>query len=60
MRLLVTGCHDRRYSVDDRKIRELGYAPRVPFPGGLARTVDWYRDNPQWWKPLRQELSAAA
>ncbi|MEU5959008.1 dTDP-glucose 4,6-dehydratase [Streptomyces sp. NPDC047525] len=52
--------HDRRYSVDDRKIRELGYAPRVSFAGGLARTVDWYRDNPQWWKPLRQELSAAA
>ncbi|GHI04289.1 dTDP-glucose 4,6-dehydratase [Streptomyces cellostaticus] len=52
--------HDRRYSVDDSKLRELGYAPRVSFPDGLARTVDWYRDNPQWWKPLRRALSAAA
>ncbi|KUM95980.1 dTDP-glucose 4,6-dehydratase [Streptomyces yokosukanensis] len=52
--------HDRRYSVDDSKIRELGYAPRVCFQDGLARTVDWYRDNPQWWKPLRQPVPAAA
>ncbi|WP_372349330.1 dTDP-glucose 4,6-dehydratase [Streptomyces sp. KL116D] len=51
--------HDRRYSVDDSRIRELGYAPRVPFAEGLARTVDWYRDNPQWWKPLRHEPTAA-
>ncbi|NEB79072.1 dTDP-glucose 4,6-dehydratase [Streptomyces sp. SID14478] len=50
--------HDRRYSVDDRKLRALGYAPRVPFRDGLARTVEWYRDHPQWWKPLRQELAA--
>ncbi|MEU0742874.1 dTDP-glucose 4,6-dehydratase [Streptomyces sp. NPDC006134] len=52
--------HDRRYSVDDSRIRELGYAPRVPFREGLARTVDWYRDHPQWWKPLRHGPSAAA
>ncbi|NGO67562.1 dTDP-glucose 4,6-dehydratase [Streptomyces boncukensis] len=43
--------HDLRYSLDDSKIREeLGYAPRVAFEGGLARTVAWYRDNPGWWK----------
>ncbi|MEV7019819.1 dTDP-glucose 4,6-dehydratase [Streptomyces sp. NPDC093991] len=52
--------HDRRYSVDDSKLRDLGYAPRVPFQEGLARTIDWYRDNPQWWKPLRRALAAAA
>ncbi|MCP9943690.1 dTDP-glucose 4,6-dehydratase [Streptomyces somaliensis] len=45
--------HDRRYSTDDTRIRtELGYAPRWSFPEGLARTVAWYRDHPQWWKPL--------
>lgn len=47
--------HDRRYSVDCAKIRtELGYAPRVDFATGLADTVRWYRDNRDWWEPLRE------
>jgi dTDP-glucose 4,6-dehydratase len=46
--------HDRRYSVDWSKIAaELGYAPRVAFDDGLAATVQWYRDNTQWWTPLK-------
>jgi len=45
--------HDRRYSVDDTKLRALGYAPRVSFRQGLAQTVQWYRDNPDWWRALR-------
>ncbi|MGP3922534.1 dTDP-glucose 4,6-dehydratase [Streptomyces sp. 8N616] len=46
--------HDLRYSLDDTKIREqLGYAPRIPFDQGLAGTVDWYRDNPGWWKAVK-------
>ncbi len=46
--------HDRRYSVDDAKIRaELGYAPQVAFAAGLADTIAWYRDNRQWWEPLQ-------
>jgi dTDP-glucose 4,6-dehydratase len=45
--------HDRRYSLDFTKIRdELGYRPSVPFEEGLARTVEWYRDNRWWWEPL--------
>jgi dTDP-glucose 4,6-dehydratase len=45
--------HDLRYSLDYTKIREeLGYAPRIDFDAGLADTVAWYRDNPEWWKPL--------
>ncbi|SBT42824.1 dTDP-glucose 4,6-dehydratase [Micromonospora auratinigra] len=45
--------HDLRYAVDDTKIRtQLGYAPQHPFADGLAGTVDWYRDHPDWWKPL--------
>ncbi|QEU94713.1 dTDP-glucose 4,6-dehydratase [Streptomyces kanamyceticus] len=35
--------HDRRYCVDDGKLRGLGYRPRVPFARGLAETIDWYR-----------------
>ncbi len=45
--------HDHRYSVDCTKIGALGYRPRVTFEDGLARTVQWYRDNPSWWEPLR-------
>nr|WP_062338468.1 dTDP-glucose 4,6-dehydratase [Herbidospora sakaeratensis] len=45
--------HDRRYSLDDTRLRALGYAPRWTFEQGLADTVAWYRDNPTWWKPLR-------
>ncbi|WP_214103443.1 dTDP-glucose 4,6-dehydratase [Acrocarpospora catenulata] len=45
--------HDRRYSLDDSRLRALGYAPQVGFEEGLAATVQWYVDNPSWWKPLR-------
>ena len=46
--------HDLRYSVDISKIRgELGYEPLVPFEQGLADVVQWYRDNRDWWEPLK-------
>ena len=46
--------HDRRYCVDITKIsRELGYSPEVPFSMGLADVVQWYRDNREWWEPLK-------
>jgi dTDP-glucose 4,6-dehydratase len=45
--------HDRRYALDDSALRTLGYAPRTPFSVGLAATVQWYRDNRQWWEPLK-------
>ncbi|MCN9244369.1 dTDP-glucose 4,6-dehydratase [Streptomyces sp. RY43-2] len=52
--------HDLRYSLDGGKIaRELGYRPRVDFAEGLARTVRWYRDNRNWWKPLKPASRAA-
>jgi dTDP-glucose 4,6-dehydratase len=45
--------HDQRYALDDDRIRrELGYRPRVDFDAGLAATVQWYRDNAEWWRPL--------
>jgi dTDP-glucose 4,6-dehydratase len=46
--------HDLRYSVDWSKInRELGYVPQVKFEDGLRETIQWYRDNEAWWKPLK-------
>jgi dTDP-glucose 4,6-dehydratase len=45
--------HDRRYSLGSAKLRALGWEPAVGFGPGLARTVDWYRDNARWWEPIR-------
>ncbi len=45
--------HDRRYSLSCDKLSALGWEARVRFSEGLARTVDWYRDNGWWWEPIR-------
>jgi len=46
--------HDLRYSVDWTKInRELSYEPQIKFEDGLKETIQWYRDNEAWWKPLK-------
>ncbi|MEU8343936.1 dTDP-glucose 4,6-dehydratase [Spirillospora sp. NPDC048832] len=52
--------HDRRYSLDDGRLRALGYAPRVAFGDGLAATVRWYAGNRAWWEPLKEHLASAA
>ncbi|GAB3669841.1 dTDP-glucose 4,6-dehydratase [Actinocorallia lasiicapitis] len=46
--------HDRRYSLDDAKLRALGYRPEISFADGLAETVAWYRENRAWWEPLKR------
>jgi dTDP-glucose 4,6-dehydratase len=51
--------HDLRYAIDPSRIRdELGWQPSVTLEQGLARTVDWYLANEDWWRPLleRQAL----
>jgi dTDP-glucose 4,6-dehydratase len=45
--------HDRRYSLNDSRLRAMGYAPRTGFDEGIAATVQWYADNPSWWKHLK-------
>jgi dTDP-glucose 4,6-dehydratase len=43
--------HDRRYAIDDAKIRaELGYLPERRFEEGLAATIRWYIDHEGWWR----------
>jgi dTDP-glucose 4,6-dehydratase len=48
--------HDRRYAVDWSKIkRELGWEPEFGFDEWLVKTVEWYKENEWWWKPLKEE-----
>lgn len=47
--------HDRRYALDTSKLRSLGWAPQVDFVAGLAETVDWYRKNEAWWRPIKEQ-----
>ena len=46
--------HDRRYALTSEKLmRETGWQPEVDFLAGLARTVEWYRDNQEWVSRVR-------
>ncbi len=45
--------HDRRYSVDIGKITELGWRKERTLDEALEETVQWYRDNEWWWRPLK-------
>ncbi|NNE51590.1 MAG: dTDP-glucose 4,6-dehydratase [Sulfitobacter sp.] len=46
--------HDLRYAIDPSRIREeLGWRPSVTLEEGLARTVQWYLDNEDWWRALQ-------
>jgi dTDP-glucose 4,6-dehydratase len=44
--------HDRRYSLDTSKIRNLGWRPKHMFEEALRETVEWYIRNEWWWKSL--------
>lgn len=44
--------HDKRYSIDARKIKELGFAPTLSFDQRLRETIEWYVGNAWWWTPL--------
>lgn len=52
--------HDLRYAIDASKIRsELGWQPKYTnFREGLAATIKWYQDNPDWWKPQKAATEA--
>ena len=44
--------HDFRYSLDCEKIRRLRWKAKVDFEEGLQKTIDWYRANEWWSRPL--------
>jgi len=45
--------HDRRYSLSAARLQALGWQAAVDFDEGIERTVTWYRENEQWWAPIR-------
>lgn len=45
--------HDRRYAIDSSKIQnELGWKPSFEFEDAMARTIDWYLQNKNWWERI--------
>ncbi len=52
--------HDRRYAIDSTKLRnELGWQPQhTNFEEGLAQTIQWYKDNEEWWRPAKEATEA--
>ncbi len=46
--------HDRRYALNDSKLRKLGFKFQYPFEKALKETIDWYKTCPSWWKPLKE------
>lgn len=48
--------HDRRYAVDWTKLHtQLGWSPTVTLEEGIVKTVEWYKANEAWWKPLKSQ-----
>jgi len=46
--------HDRRYAINPTLIeQELGWRPQETWESGLAKTIEWYRENPVWIERTR-------
>ena len=52
--------HDLRYAIDSTRLRtELGWEPQYrDFRSGLQATIDWYKANEDWWRPMKAETEA--
>ena len=45
--------HDRRYSLNSKKLENIGWIPKHNFEEAIKITIDWYKQNDDWWKPLK-------
>lgn len=45
--------HDQRYAIDCTKLQKLGWKPKHTFESALAKTINWYKANPDWWATRR-------
>ncbi|MFK5979006.1 MAG: dTDP-glucose 4,6-dehydratase [Rhizobiaceae bacterium] len=53
--------HDFRYAIDSSKIkRELGWSPEETFESGMQKTVLWYLENEEWWRPIKSNTYGGA
>ncbi len=48
--------HDFRYSLNCAKLKKLGWKPEYDIAAGLKLTIDWYKNNESWWRPLKNNL----
>ena len=48
--------HDFRYSLDYSKLTRMGWKPKIKLSEGLAITVEWYKNNEAWWRPLLKKI----
>jgi len=47
--------HDQRYAVNTDKIKKLGWKIETSFEEGIEKTIQWYKDHPQWWQKLKNK-----
>lgn len=46
--------HDRRYSIDCSKLeKDFGWKAEKDFESGMKETIEWYKNNLDWWQPLK-------
>jgi dTDP-glucose 4,6-dehydratase len=51
---------DRHIGSTDKMERLTGFRARTSFDEGLARTIDWYRENEAWWREVLARPSGVA
>ena len=47
--------HDRRYSIETKRVEQLGWKPQVDLEKGLKKTVEWYVNNESWWRKIKEK-----
>lgn len=45
--------HDKRYALDSTKIKKLGWKPKHSFEKAIKQTIEWYKNNQDWWKKIK-------
>lgn len=47
--------HDKRYALDVSKISQIGWKQKYSFDYAMRHTIQWYKQNSWWWKPLKKK-----
>lgn len=51
--------HDFRYSLDCSKLKDLGWElEHASLEDGLKATVEWYQNNENWWRPVKEKMDS--